>query len=160
MRDLTLRIPRQIFVEELIEEMTRETWGLLERAASVEAIGLGSFMIVREALRGYLWGTIRSIASDGDDARVLTIDVWESETETLGLEAAAAVMAAQEPLFATFPNVLRVAGRIGRVVERVLEPYRFRATAPAGPVSDPARRARPRPAPARQPELQGAVLSG
>jgi len=159
MRDLTLRIPRQIFVEELIEEMTRETWGVLEQTASPQAIRLGSFVTIREALRGYVWGTIQSIAADGDDARVLTIDVGESELEALGLEAAAAVAVMQEDLFTTFPSVLRVARRIGRIVERVIAPYRFNAPVPAGPASDAARRTRPRMSPARQPDLHGAVVA-
>jgi hypothetical protein len=133
MGDLTLRIPKRIFVEDLVEDMTRETWAILLRAAPAEAAVLGSFVTIRTTLRHYLWSRIRSIGVGGKGARVFTVDIGHDEPETFGMEAAAAVAMAQEPLFEVLDSALRVARLIMRAVEDVLEPYRHHEPGPAVP---------------------------
>lgn len=154
MADLTLRIPKQIFVEDLVEDMTRETWAILRRAAPPAAAPLGSFVSIRTALRQYLWSRIRGISSSTKGARVLTLNVAHDEPETLGMEAAAAIAVAQEPLFELLHSVTRVARLISAAIEAVVAPYRYHGPAVVAPAPTSTFRAARRAVLAREAAMQ------
>jgi len=123
MRMLNLRIPKRLFVEDLVEEMTRETWAILRRAAPANAAGMGSFVGIRGVLRDYLWRNIRAILPVDGGSRVFMLDMEGNELEVLAYEATAAVMCDQEPLVQTFRDVDRVAARISLKLAHLLRPF-------------------------------------
>ncbi len=108
------------FSDHLAEDMTRETWTLLARAAPADALTQGSFLVVRQVLRSYVRDHIREVGTNIDGTASYMLDVAPDELEMFGLEAAAAVVYAQAALFERLHSVIRVARAIAKVINTIL----------------------------------------
>ncbi len=130
MENLQLRVPDRIKVEHLVEDMTRETWGIFRRAAGTAVLPPGVFGTVRSVLRQFVWERITTITRSGHGFRTLSFSTGAADPDEFGLEAAATALCAHEDVCREMSGITRMARRIAKAIEGVIEPYRV-ATFPA-----------------------------